>query len=238
MRMRQTIETGFVLILVSLLGACSLKSNVSSTPRASTEQRLLVTSVKRALTDLNKERFKGKNLFLELIGLTADQAYAKAYIAAELKSAGANLVSDIKAADVNLQVFAPAIGVDRDVTLFGIPAFAAPVVGVPVPEVALFKYVQNRGYSEFEAYAFDAKSGRFLSKSSPKAGHSKYDLFTILLFISFSHTDLDKEKIESAASSDDSNNNRNSTRGGLPAGVPDLGGPITSQAASLKLRRP
>jgi len=33
-------------------------------------------------------------------------------------------------------------------SLLGVPAFQAPVVNVPVPELALFKWTRNRGQTE------------------------------------------------------------------------------------------
>ena len=175
------------------VNGCSLTSQVSSTPRSSTEQRLLTSSLRRATAKADLSRFSGKRVSVDLVGLTADQAFAKAFFGAELKRAGASVVSDEKDKEMKLTVIASAIGVDKDQVLVGIPSVPVPLVGVSTPELALFKWVKNRGYTEFETYAFDGKTGRFVSKSAPKIGESKYDIFTVLLLISFGYTDLDKD---------------------------------------------
>jgi len=194
MKQRKKFSLKVLLVLwAALVNGCSLSSRVSSTPRSSTEQRLLVTSLKRAVKQFDLGRFDGKRVSLDLAGLTADKDFAKSFVTSELQSAGASIVPDEKEAEVRFRVIASAIGVDQDETLLGIPAFAAPVVGVPVPEVALFKWVKNRGYTELEAYAFDGETGRFESRTPPRIGKAKYDLFTILVLVSFGYTDLDKE---------------------------------------------
>ena len=83
------------------------------------------------------------------------------------------------------------LGVDRGETLVGIPALLAPVVNLPTPEIALFKWVRDRGHSQVQIFASDARSGRFLDVAPAGVGRAKYDEFTILLMISFTVDDLD-----------------------------------------------
>ena len=65
-------------------------------------------------------------------------------------------------------------------------------MNVPFPEIALFKWSRNRGQTELRVFAFDGKTDDFVDQLPLGIGHSKSDDFTILLFIGFSSSDLDK----------------------------------------------
>jgi len=76
--------------------------------------------------------------------------------------------------------------------LIGVPAFQAPVVNFPVPELAFFKWVRNRGQAELRLWAFDSKGNVIVDGPHPAVGRSKYDDFTVLLFFGFTLSDVDK----------------------------------------------
>ncbi len=107
-------------------------------------------------------------------------------------------------ATLDLKVFAPVFGTDHAESLIGIPAFQAPVVAIPVPEIALFKLVRNRGLAEVEIYAFDETANEFVSKTPVSVGQAKFDNCTVLLIINctvlpiinFTVTDIDKPPAE------------------------------------------
>jgi Winged helix-turn helix len=87
----------------------------------------------------------------------------------------------------------PIVGVDRGESLVGIPAFGAPIVGVPVPEIALFKSVQNRGHTELQLFGFDGDEGDPVGKHDVVHGKAKYNDYTFLVLINFNLSDLDGE---------------------------------------------
>lgn len=192
MRLKILVPIGVTLLLTVWVCGCSLSARVTATHRSSMEQRLLVKSLQRAVDQFKLEQHNGKKVFLDLTGLTSDKDFAKAYIETKLQQAGAIIASAEKDAELRLKVFATAIGVDQTETLFGLPAFAVPLIGAPFPEIALFKWVRNRGYTELQAYTFDAKNGDFISETPSRAGRTKYDLFTILVMISFSKSDIEE----------------------------------------------
>lgn len=173
-----------------LLAGCSLSRNVTTTPRSSTEQRLLVRALERAVAKLDLARFRGKRAFLVLHGLTNDRDFARAYLKAQLERVGVKVAAEKDQADLRLETFVPVLGVDRGETLLGFPAFAAPMIGVPIPEIALFKWVRNRGHVEAKVYAFDT-DGRFVGEGPLSVGRSKYDEYTFFIFVSFGWSDLD-----------------------------------------------
>ncbi len=107
-----------------------------------------------------------------------------------LEAKGVEVVPDAAKADLRLKIFARVLSVDQGQTLVGIPALVVPVLGYPIPEIALFKWVRNRGHSEVEIYTYDPHTDRFIDATPVGVGRTKYDEFTVLLFIGFTLDDL------------------------------------------------
>jgi hypothetical protein len=181
-----------VVTAVLALGAGCTMRQVTMTERSATEQELLVRALERALARLDTTRLQGRRVALELYAWTKDQAFAREFVAAQLAARGANMVGAGAEADLHLEVFASILGLDRGETLLGLPALQVPVVSVPIPEIALFKWVRNRGRAEVQVYLYDPRSGEFRTRLFDGVGRSKYDEFTVLVFVSFTVSDLDK----------------------------------------------
>ncbi|HEV8642091.1 MAG TPA: hypothetical protein VGV13_13405 [Methylomirabilota bacterium] len=181
-----------VVTAVLALGAGCTVRQVTMTGRSATEQELLVRALERAMAQLDTTRRPGRRVALELYAWTRDQAFAREFVAAQLAARGANMVGAEAEADLRLKVFASILGLDRGETLLGLPALQVPVVSVPIPEIALFKWVRNRGRAEVQAYLYDPRSGEFRNRLFDGVGRSKYDEFTILVFVGFAVSDLDQ----------------------------------------------
>jgi hypothetical protein len=181
---------GIGVIAMTLLVAGCTTVRVTPTERSSIEQRLLVRSLERAAAHLDLTPLVGRVVRLRLFTLTKDQAFAREFLRARLERRGLQ-VSDGTDGEVTLQVFGAALAVDTADTLFGVPAMQAPVLAVPIPEIALFKWERSRGHAELQSYVYDA-SGRLLGQVRDVLGQAKWDRFTVLIFISFVVTDLDK----------------------------------------------
>ncbi len=177
-------------ILAVLVAGCATR--VTQTKRSGTEQDLLVQSLERALAHLDLSRFSGKRVALKLYALTDDQAFASEFATARLEAQGAEVVPDATKADVRLKIFARVLAVDQGQSFVGIPPLVVPVLGYPIPEIALFKWVRNRGHSEVEIYSYDPHTDRFIDATPVGVGRTKYDEFTVLLFIGFTVDDLAK----------------------------------------------
>lgn len=173
-----------------LAGGCALATDLKPTEPTAVTQQLVVRALERAVALLDIERFRGRRATLDVFAHAGNQTLTKALVAAWLEEHGVRITKE--SPDLILQVFVSALGTDRGQTLIGIPAFQAPVVGVPFPEIALFKWVRNRGLADVSLYAFDAQTGAFVDKDRPREGRAKQDDFTVLLVIDFTVTDVDK----------------------------------------------
>lgn len=187
-----------ILSALLLVSGCAVANGVTVTPRSIVEQQLLVRSLERALTKLDTQRFSGKLIALDLYALTGDGEFAREFVTAGLEEKGVRVTADPEKADLRLKVFASVLGVDHGESLIGTPSFAAPLVGLPIPEIALFKMIKHRGQAEVQIYAFDGQTGEFADKSAVGIGNAKYDEFTILIMIQFTLSDLDERADEIA----------------------------------------
>ena len=176
---------------MAIFGVSCAAVNVTTTSRSSIEQLLLVRSLERAIAQFDTQPLAGKMISVEAHGLTGDQGFAKEYITAKLQENKVSVVADPAKADLRLKVFVSALGVDRSERFFGIPAFQAPVVGVPFPEIALFKSVHNRGRTEMQLFTTDKNTQEVVGESEVAVGEAAYDNYKVLLMIDFNVNDLD-----------------------------------------------
>jgi len=175
-----------------LLGGCALASQIGTTAPTGITQQLLVRSLERGLSRLDLAGISGKPVALEVAVQAGNEGFVKDFVTTWLKAHGVRTVQD--SPEQKLKLFVAVYGTDRDQTLIGVPAFQAPVVNVPVPELALFKWVRNRGVAELRMWAFDGKGDVVVDAPAPGVGRAKYDDFTVLLFVGFTVSDVNKRE--------------------------------------------
>lgn len=188
--MRGLFRFAAAALLGFVLGGCSLASQIGTTNPTGIAQQLLVRSLERALGSLDLDRVRGRPVGLEVAVQSGNENFVKDFTATWLRAHGMRATSD--SPEMKLKLFVSVYGTDRDQTLIGVPAFQAPLVGVPVPELAFFKWVRNRGQAELRLWAFDSKGDVVMDAPGPGIGRAKYDDFTVLLFIGFTLSDVDK----------------------------------------------
>ncbi len=181
-----------VLFAAVFSASCAIPAKVTTTKRSSIEQLLLVRSLERAVARLDFGPFAGKTITVDAYGLTEDRDFAKEYATIKLQEHKVRVAAEPANADLRLKIFVSTLGVDRRDRLVGIPAFQAPVVDVPFPEIALFKSVHNRGRAELQVYSIDNQSKEFFGKSKVTEGEANYDDYTVLFVIDFNLNDLDE----------------------------------------------
>jgi hypothetical protein len=178
------------LLLAAGLATGCASVTVTRTEPTAIEQELVVRALERAVAQLDTRSFVGRRVAFALYGLTKDEAFAREFVAARLRARGIQVVDSGSKVDVRLTAFASIIGIDQGDTLIGIPALQVPVVSIPIPEIALFKWSRSRGHSELQLFAFDPETGRLLERVPDGVGRSKYDRYTVLLVFGFTDDDL------------------------------------------------
>jgi hypothetical protein len=183
-----------VLAMALVCTACTT-ARVTATERSSIEQRLLVRSLERAAVRLDTSSLAGQRVKIDLFTLTPDAFFAREFLRARLETRGVQFAGPGGEADVTIQIFAAALAVDTADTLLGLPAMQAPILAVPIPEIALFKLERSRGHAEMQTYAYDS-SGRLITRLGDAKGEARYNRVTLLIFISFAVTDIDDPPAE------------------------------------------
>ena len=188
-RLRST-RVSLALMGGLLVGGCSLAGQLPPTKPAGVTQQLLIRSLERALAQLDLGRLQGPGVSIDVFVQDGNQAFIKEFVTAWLQAHGVRTVS--WSPEVKVKLFASVYGTDFDRTFIGIPAFQVPVVNVPFPEIALFKWERNRGQTELRIYEFEGKTDTPLAAQAPGVGRSKYDNFTVLIIFGFTQSDVEK----------------------------------------------
>jgi hypothetical protein len=144
------------------------------------------------MAQINIDRFKGKRVALELVGLTKDDlSFTKESVRIWMAKHGIRIDQDQKEIDLILKVFARVLAVDQSETLFGTPEFF--LLGIPIPAIVIYRNIRNRGRADLQIYAWDERSEMLVDELPIGIGETKYDQYTILFIISWTSTDLDKK---------------------------------------------
>jgi len=158
-------------------------------PRSVLEEKLLVQGLDRALSQIDLKPLQDKRVTLEAVGLTKDDMpFAEAYIRMWLIKNGVTVVGEPAESDLSLKVFLEVLAVDSSETLFGTPEFV--FLGIPVPAIAIYRDVRNRGRTELQMYALDAEGETLVGEFPARVGVAKYDRYTVLFVITWTSTDL------------------------------------------------
>lgn len=181
---------GRALLACLVLGGCSLSPVPPPTQPSGVTQQLLIRSLERALGGLDIEKLKSQTVTVEVFHHAGPEALVKEFVVTWLRAHGVRTVTE--SPDLKVKAFASVLGTDNDQSLFGIPAFQAPLVNVPVPEIAFFKWQRNRGVAELRLYEFDGKTDAIVRASPIATGRAKFDKYTVLIFIGFTWSDVDE----------------------------------------------
>ena len=184
-----------LLLAVAAASTGCTTARMTATERSSIEQRLLVRSLERAAVRLDTTALLGQRVKMDLFTLTSDAYFAREFLRARLETRGVRFAGNGDTADVTIQVFAAALAVDTADTLVGLPAMQAPILAVPIPEIALFKLERSRGHAEMQTYTYD-RSGRLITRLGDAKGEARYSRVTLLIFITFAMTDIDDPPVE------------------------------------------
>jgi hypothetical protein len=179
-----------IVILACLLGGCAFSSQLTPTQPAGVTQQLLMRALERGLAGLDINRFVDRNVEVDVYLQSGNEAFFKAFVAAWLEAHRVHLTTTKP--ELKLRVFVSVLGTDKNEKFVGIPAFQAPVLNIPTPEIAFFKRARNRGQAEVSIYAFDGSTDKFLERTPTGVGLAKQDDYTILVLITFTVSDADK----------------------------------------------
>jgi hypothetical protein len=185
-----------VALLAVTLTACSSKRETEP-PRSATEQLLFSAAADRAADKLAFALQPGTRVFIDGAFVEGtDSKYLLSAIRDRILRKGGDVTDKKEEAELVVEPRIGAISVDGDRTLFGTPAIPVPLVGLQVPEIALFKRSHQQGVIKLAATAYNPKSGMLVQSLDPVYGFSNRREWTALIFFSWGSNDLmpDAEK--------------------------------------------
>jgi len=176
------------LFMILVMGCSSVRMTMSS--RSILEEKLLVQGLEKALSGINIESIKGKRVTLNIVGLTEDDMpFAEEYVRIWLIKNGVRVVLNQHESDLSLRVLLNVLAVDNSETLFGTPQFT--FLGIPIPAIAIYRKVRNRGRTELQMVTLDNKAEILVEEFPLGIGAAKYDRYTVLFIFGWTSTDLD-----------------------------------------------
>ncbi|MCW0233145.1 MAG: hypothetical protein OJJ21_06055 [Ferrovibrio sp.] len=185
-------------VLLLVLSACTSRRETDP-PRSATEQLLFSTAADRAADKLTFSLQPGTKVFVDGSFVEGtDSKYLISAIRDRVMRKGGDLTDDKGKAELTIEPRVGALSVDRDRTLFGLPAIPVPLVGIEVPEIAIFKRSYQQGVVKLAATTYDPKTGLMVQSLDPVYAFSSRRDWTFLIFFSWSTTDLmpDEDKKE------------------------------------------
>ena len=195
-RIHSLFAVASVVLAVFVLGGCTT-TKTTDTARTATEQLLLSTAADRALQSANLMLFANRKVFLDTAYFDSyDSKYVIGTIRDALSRAGALLEDNASNSDIIVEARSGALATDSSETLFGIPAFAAPVPltgSLAIPELAFYKAERQDSTAKIALLAFAKGSREHIYSSGPLDGKS-FDTRYRLLFVAWIHTDIPEKQ--------------------------------------------
>jgi hypothetical protein len=178
-------------------GGCTTVRETSP-QRTATEQLLISAAADQAAERLSLEIPRNSRVFVDATNFEGtDGKYAIATLRDRLLRIGAQMAVDRSNSDVVVEIRSGALSLDEWQTLVGIPKFDVPIPlagSFAFPEIALFKKRVRKGVAKFAATGFRSGDGGYLASSEPQLGYSQETQWVVLLFISWTTTDVYPEK--------------------------------------------
>ena len=137
------------ILFLFILSGCATRT-VSNTPRTAIEQLLLSTAVDTAIDKISLPELADKKIYPDFTNLQSyDSEYVKSAFQAHIASVGAIMSEKPEEADYIIQISCGALGNEYKGTLLGIPALPVPGSPMTLPELALWKHVEQDGIAKF-----------------------------------------------------------------------------------------
>jgi hypothetical protein len=190
-----------VLVGALALAGCNT-TRLTEPPQTATEELLVSTAVDRAVEQLHPALPPGSKVFVDPQYFTDAALYQKYAVGAvrdQLLRRGAHLVDDRKTADVVVEMRSGAQSIDHHTLIIGIPGFPIPIPFAGTfnfPQIAFYGRDRQTGVAKIAITSLGTKDGALVDTSGPTYAVSDKTDYTLLLFITWTESDLAPEAIK------------------------------------------
>ncbi|MEO6431425.1 MAG: hypothetical protein ABIO50_06670 [Nitrosospira sp.] len=180
-------------VCIGLAAGCSTTQRTTQSPRTAIEQLLISEAVLRSLPAESQGMLSipsGAGVILNTAGINPDQALLQQILVGWLGKQGFSVQKDEKNATYRINVIVNAMGTEFGSDFFGMPPASSQFIPVSLPELAIYKTQFQTGYVKFYLDIFKLPSEQFVQSTPVFLAETYYNNHTLLLFISFTRTDL------------------------------------------------
>lgn len=168
---------GLVLAAMVCVAGCAGRQ-FSNTPRTAIEQMILTRAVDLALEKFEMPELAGAKVYPDFTNLKAtDAEYIKVATRARLAKIGATLVEKADEADFVAEIASGALGTEFKKSMIGLPSIPVPNAGVPMPEMAFHKSIEQTGIVKL--LIFVHAEGKFVAANHYYAKADRDESFTL-----------------------------------------------------------
>jgi hypothetical protein len=178
---------------IGLAAGCSTTQKTTQSPRTAIEQLLISEAVLRSLPAESQDMFSippGADVILNTAGISTDRALLQQILIGWLGKQGFAVQQDEKKAAYRINVIVNAMGTEFGSDFFGMPPASSQFIPISLPELAIYKAQFQTGYVKFYLDIFKLPSEQFVQSTPAFLAETYYNNHTLLLFLSFTRTDL------------------------------------------------
>jgi hypothetical protein len=191
-------RAAFVFVLVGtllLISGCVGLRDPGKPLRTAITQLLLSQALERALDGISLPVPGDAAVLVEAVGITRDytpdQEYARQVVALHLARQGFRLAKNEAAATYRITIVLQTFGTEQGVRFLGIPPLQSIFLPFPIPEIALYKSVNEKGLARLSVNVIESATGTLISSGPWYGSATYYNQYTVLFAINFHLTDLE-----------------------------------------------
>jgi len=163
--------------------------------RTAISQLLLSQALERTLDGISLPVPGGAAVLVEAVGITRDytpdQEYARKVVALHLARQGFRLAQNEAEATYRITIVLQTFGTEQGVSFLGIPPLQSIFLPFPIPEMALYKSVNEKGFARMSVNVIESATGTLISSGPWYGAATYYNQYTVLFAIMFHLTDLE-----------------------------------------------
>jgi hypothetical protein len=140
----------------------------------------------------------GSSVVLDTSALVPGQGYIRDVLTGWLGKQGIIVKKEEKEATYRVQVIVQSFGPSRNVRIVGFAGGQAQawLLGIRVPELALYKRDTHRGYARFYLNIYDEATGEYLSSTRKYIGTASRQKFTYFFIFHTERSDIKKSPLD------------------------------------------
>lgn len=182
-----------IVVLASLLSACSTTQKITHASRTATEQLLISEAVVRSLPKQTESPLPippGSNVKLDISSISGDKDIVREAVVRWLGQHGYTVRDAAENTAYRINIIIGSLGTEQGIIFFGIPPVQGSLIPISLPELSLYKAEYQTGYVNFHLDIFEWPSGRFVGSSLPFIADTFYNAYTVLFLFTYKRTDL------------------------------------------------